>query len=202
MVTIQSAPRANTLSSWVTKKKEQNAPKLYKAQCGFCCYSETRPSLSPTHICKIINRCLKSLHRPAYHKHSLCLIILFHFLSHRVWLCSFAFPQFHLHRSRADALTPQTHANAPREQHRTSTNSHMLSTLIAVWQNHYHKKHILLSCIVSFAETAYVFLWDLIPAIHTVLPLFIFIQTFFLLGAVSIPSLHSYTVTLGKLGWS
>lgn len=114
------------------KKKEQNALKLYKAQCGFCCYSETRPSLSPTHICKIINRCLKSLLRPAYHKHSLCLIILFHFLSHRVWLCSFAFPQFHLHRSRADALTPQTHANAQREQHRASTNSHMLSTFIQV----------------------------------------------------------------------
>lgn len=52
MVTIQSAPRANTLSSWVTKKKEQNALKLYKAQCGFCCYSETRPSLSPTHSAK------------------------------------------------------------------------------------------------------------------------------------------------------
>lgn len=52
-------------------KKEHNAPKLDKAQCSFCCYSETRPSLSPTHICKIINRCLKSFLRPAYHKHSL-----------------------------------------------------------------------------------------------------------------------------------
>lgn len=52
-------------------KKEHNAPKLDKAQCGFCCYSETSPSLSPTHICKIINRCLKSLLRPAYRKHAL-----------------------------------------------------------------------------------------------------------------------------------
>ncbi len=52
-------------------KKEHNAPKLDKAQCSFCCYSETRPSLSPTHICKIINRCLKSLLRPAYRKYTL-----------------------------------------------------------------------------------------------------------------------------------
>lgn len=140
------------------------------------------PLSVPNTLSKIINRCLKSLLRPAYHKHSLCLIILFHFLSHRVWLCSFAFPQFHLHRSRADALTPQTHANAHREQHWTSTNSHMLSALIPVWQNHDHKKHILLSCSVSFGETAYVFLWDLIPTLHAVLPLFIFIQTFFSFG--------------------
>lgn len=52
-------------------KREHNAPQLDKAQCGFCCYSETRPVLSPIHICKIINRCLKSLLRPAYHKHTL-----------------------------------------------------------------------------------------------------------------------------------
>lgn len=70
MLTIQSAQRANTRSSWVTKK-EHNASKLDKAQCSFCCYSETHPALSPTHICKIINRCQRSLIQPVYHKHAL-----------------------------------------------------------------------------------------------------------------------------------
>lgn len=97
-------------------KTEHNALKLDKAQCSFCCYSETLPSLSPTHICKIINRCLKSLHRPAYHKHSTSLLL--HFLSHHAWLCFSAFPQFHLCCSRADTLRPQTHASTHKGKHR------------------------------------------------------------------------------------
>lgn len=48
-------------------KKEHNAPKLHKAQCSFCCYSETHPSLTETHICTIINKCERSLYR----KHTL-----------------------------------------------------------------------------------------------------------------------------------
>lgn len=43
---------------------------------------------------------------------ALSLSVLFHFLSHHVWLRYFAFPQFHLKRSRAEALGPEAHANA------------------------------------------------------------------------------------------
>lgn len=43
---------------------------------------------------------------------TLSLSVLFHFLSHHVWLHYFAFPQFHLKRSRAEALGPEAHANA------------------------------------------------------------------------------------------
>lgn len=62
-------------------KKEHNAPQLNKAQCNFCCYSETHPSLSPTHISKIINRCPNSLFWPEYHKHtsSFCVLFVFQF---------------------------------------------------------------------------------------------------------------------------
>lgn len=77
IVTAQCELGANTCSSRVTKEKEHNAPKLDKAQCSFCCYSETQPSLSPTHICKIINRCPKSLLWRVYHKHT-------HFLPCRI----------------------------------------------------------------------------------------------------------------------
>lgn len=52
-------------------KKEEKSSKLDAAQCSFCCYSESHPSLSPTHICKIINRCQSGLLWPAYCKHTL-----------------------------------------------------------------------------------------------------------------------------------
>lgn len=53
-------------------QKEQNASKSDKAQCSFCGFSETRPSLSPTHICTITNRCPKIPSQPAYRKLALC----------------------------------------------------------------------------------------------------------------------------------
>lgn len=136
-------------------KTEHNALKLDKAQCSFCCYSETRPSLSPTHICKIINRCLKSLLRPAYQKHALYLTILFHFLSRHAWLRSSAFPQFHLHHSRADALRPQTHANTHKAKHKMCRenlqplnlgSSACVRLIIPFQQNHHHQTHILFPC--------------------------------------------------------
>lgn len=49
-------------------QKERNASKSDKAQCSFCGFSETRPSLSPTHICTITNRCPKIPSQPAYRK--------------------------------------------------------------------------------------------------------------------------------------
>lgn len=43
---------------------------------------------------------------------ALSLSVLFHFLSRHVWLRCFAFSQFRLRRSRAEALGSETHANA------------------------------------------------------------------------------------------
>lgn len=81
MVTIQGAPWSKA-SPASQKKKQHSKPNLDKEQCSFCCYSKTRPAMSPKHICKIINRCLKCLLRPTHHKHTLYLKIWFGLLSH------------------------------------------------------------------------------------------------------------------------
>ena len=96
-------------------KKEHNAPKLDGAQYSFCCYSETRPSLSPKHICKIINRCLKSLLWPAYHKHTPSPLLYYSIFSVTMsGSIPFVFPQFHFHCSRSDVLRPHAHADIHR----------------------------------------------------------------------------------------
>lgn len=112
-VTVTTRSSVSQHSQLPGHQKERNASKSDKAQCSFCGFSETRPSLSPTHICTITSRCLKSPSQPAYRKTcALSLSVLFHFLSRHVWLRCFAFPQLRLRRSRAEALQPETHANA------------------------------------------------------------------------------------------
>lgn len=47
-----SIPGQNLGPGLLCHKKEHNASQSTEAQCSFCWYSESHPSLSPTHICK------------------------------------------------------------------------------------------------------------------------------------------------------
>lgn len=137
-------------------KKEHNAPKLDKAQCSFCCYSETRPSLSPTHICKIINRCLKSFLRPAYHKHSLPHYIIPFSQSPCLapFLCISSIPSQLLTCWCTQASNTCKYSQRKTLSLPTHTHTHMLTSVlrrIPFQQNHDHQKHILLSCFAYFA---------------------------------------------------
>lgn len=67
-VTVTTRSSVSQQSELPGHQKERNASKSDKAQCSFCGSSETRPSLSPTHICTIISRCLQSPSQPAYRK--------------------------------------------------------------------------------------------------------------------------------------
>ena len=148
-----------------SQKKEQNAPKLDKAQCSFCCYSETRPSLSPTHICKIINRCLKSLLRPAYRKHTLslphCIIPFAQSPRLAPFLCISSIPSPLL---TCRMQSGHKHMQILPVKITERTDSHRLTSvrrLISFQQNHCHQRHIAPSCFVFFADAAFALLWHL-----------------------------------------
>ncbi len=130
MVTIKYALRANSWSSCVKKKREHNALKIDKAQSSFCCYSETRPALSPTHICKIINRCLKSLISVSVSQtrtlpqlyYSICSVTIsgslpLHFLN--------SIPSAHVLMHSG-----HKHMQMQREKNATLINSHMLTLVL------------------------------------------------------------------------
>lgn len=109
--------------------------------------------MSPTHICKIINRCLKNLLRPAYRKHTLYLTILFHFLSYNVWLHFSPSPLL----TCLKTLRPQTHADTLGEKHKVEEK--LANSLIQTSRETFNLSHVF--CLFPAAITWLWRIWNI-----------------------------------------